>query len=97
LTVAANAELLTSIAKLPDWIELLAPAPVGVAIGSQLLMCESRLTSDFAFVQHSDDKERFNLIKDPDSFRTTLWQIAKESYEAFAKAHNNMENLKPNR
>jgi uncharacterized ubiquitin-like protein YukD len=93
LTVAANAELLTSIAELPDWIELLAPAPVGVAIVSQLLICASRLKSDFAFVQHSDDKERFNLIKDPDSFRTTLWQIAKESYEAFAKAHNNMENF----
>jgi hypothetical protein len=93
LTVAANAELLTSIAKLPDWIELLAPATVGVAIVSQLLIYASRLTSDFAFVQHTDDKDRFNLIKDPDSFRTTLWQIAKESYEAFAKAHNNMENF----
>lgn len=93
MTVAANAELLTSIAELPDWIELLAPAPVGVAIVSQLLICASRLKNDFAFVQHTDDKERFNLIKDPDSFRTTLWQIAKESYEAFAKAHNNMENF----
>jgi hypothetical protein len=93
LTVAANADVLTSVAELPNWSELLASAPMGVAIVSQLLQCASRLTSNFAFVQHSEDKERFNLIKDPDSFRTTLWQIAKESYEAFAKAHNNMENF----
>ncbi len=93
LTNAANVDVLPSIAGLPDWGELLAPAPVGVAIVSQLLISASRLKSDFAFVQHSVDKERFNVIRVPDSFRTTMWQIAKESYETFAKAHNIMENF----
>ncbi|XP_046460863.1 uncharacterized protein LOC124207451 [Daphnia pulex] len=90
---SANVDALPSIAGLPDWDELLAPAPVGVAIVSQLLIYASQLKSDFAFVQHSDDKERFNVIRVPDSFRTTMWQIAKESYETFAKAHNIMENF----
>ncbi len=39
------------------------------------------MKSDFGFIHHTDDKS------------TTLWQIANESYEAFAKAHNNMENI----
>jgi hypothetical protein len=29
----------------------------------------------------------------PESFRTILWQIAKESNENFAKAHKNLENI----
>jgi hypothetical protein len=40
------------------------------------------------------DREAINLLKHPDSFRTTLVQIANEVYGAFTKAHTNMEMIR---
>ncbi|EFX63201.1 hypothetical protein DAPPUDRAFT_15274, partial [Daphnia pulex] len=74
-----------------NWSELLAPAPMGIAVMSQLLICASRVR-DFSF-DISDNENLFPLIKHPESFRTTLVQIANESYEAFMKAHSNMNKI----
>jgi DNA repair exonuclease SbcCD ATPase subunit len=63
---------------------------MGIAVMSQLLICASRVT-DFKINQ--TDPKNIPLLKHPESFRTTLVQIANESYEAFAKAHNNMEKI----
>ncbi len=60
---------------------------MGIAVMSQLLICASRVR-DFEI-----DNFSHKLIKHPDSFRTTLVQIANESYEAFMKAHDNMERI----
>jgi hypothetical protein len=64
---------------------------MGIAVMSQLLICASRVR-DFS-IDISDNENLFPLIKHPESFRTTLVQIANESYEAFMKAHSNMNKI----
>jgi hypothetical protein len=73
------------------WNELVAPAPMGIAVLSQLMICTSQLTD---FKIDNIDREKINLIKKPDSFRTTLVQIVNDAYNAFMKAHTNMEKIK---
>jgi hypothetical protein len=62
------------------WDELLAPAPMGIAVMSQLLICASRVID---FEIDKTDKANIPLLKHPKSFRTTLVQISNESYNAF--------------
>jgi hypothetical protein len=64
---------------------------MGIAVMSQLLICASRVTD---FQIDKIDREAIPLLKHPDSFRTTLVQIANEAYNAFMKAHTNMEKIK---
>jgi hypothetical protein len=73
------------------WDELLAPAPMGIAVLSQLMICTSHVT-DFKIDNIKEDK--ISLLKHPSSFRTTLVQIVNEAYNAFMKAHTNMEKIK---
>nr|CAH0113458.1 unnamed protein product [Daphnia galeata] len=75
---------------LSNWDEYLAPAPMGIAIMSQLLICSTRVTD---FKINRIDKNKIHLLIHPDSFCTTLVQIANESYEAFMLAHTNMEKI----
>ena len=62
--------------KEPSWAELLAPAPLGIAAMSQLLICASRVTD---FKIDNVNPEAITKLKHPDSFRTTLVQIANEA------------------
>jgi hypothetical protein len=64
---------------------------MGIAVMSQLLICSSRVTD---FQIDKIDREAIPLIQHPDSFRTTLVQIANEAYNAFMKANINMEKIK---
>jgi hypothetical protein len=64
---------------------------MGIAVMSQLLICSSRVTD---FQTDKIDREAIPLIQHPDSFRTTLVQIANEAYNAIMKAHINMEKIK---
>lgn len=51
-----------------NWKPLLSPAPMGIAIMSQLLFrAESRIQD-----RKLTDKKSFNLIKHPESFRYSL-------------------------
>ena len=72
------------------WDQLLAPASMGIAVMSQLLVSSS-VARDFAI--NKTDKVNIPLLKHPESFRTTLVQIVNESYEAFMLAHTNMEKI----
>ncbi len=76
---------------LSNWDEYLAPAPMGIAIMSQLLICSTQV-KDFK-INSNIDKEKINLIIHPESFCTTLVQIANESYVAFMLAHTNMDKI----
>jgi hypothetical protein len=73
-----------------NWSTLLAPAPMGIAVLSQLLIFTSHV-ADFPI--NKIDKEKTPLIIHPNSFRTTLVQIANDAYNAFMKAHTNMEKI----
>jgi hypothetical protein len=73
------------------WDELLAPAPMGIAVLSQLMICTSHV-ADFPIDKIKRDE--ISLLKHPSSFRTTLVQIVNEAYNAFMKAHINMERIK---
>ncbi len=64
---------------------------MGIAVMSQLLICASRVAD---FQTDKIDREAIPLLKHPDSFRTTLVQIANDAYNAFMKAHTNMEKIK---
>ncbi|XP_046636092.1 uncharacterized protein LOC124314772 isoform X2 [Daphnia pulicaria] len=72
------------------WNEFLASAPMGIAVFSQLMICTSQLT-DFRI--DNINKEKTHLIKKPNSFRTTLVQIADDACSAFMKAQTNMEKI----
>jgi hypothetical protein len=72
------------------WNEFLASAPMGIAVLSQLMICTSQLT-DFRI--DNINKEKTHLIKKPNSFRTTLVQIADDACSAFMKAQTNMEKI----
>jgi hypothetical protein len=72
------------------WNEFLAPAPIGIAVLSQLLICTSHVT-DFKIDNIKEDK--ISLLKHPESFRTTLAQIVNDAYSAFMKAQTNMEKI----
>jgi hypothetical protein len=63
---------------------------MGIAVMSQLLICSSRVT-DFKIDQINP--KNIPLLKHPSSFRTTLVQIVNEAYNAFMKAHINMEKI----
>jgi hypothetical protein len=71
------------------WHELVR-APMIIGVLSQLMIRTSQLT-DFRIDQI--DKQEIHLIKKPNSFRTTLVQIVNEAYNAFKKAHTNMEKI----
>jgi hypothetical protein len=73
------------------WNELVAPAPMVIAVLSQLMICTSHVT-DFP-INKIKDKNKIPLIKHPESFRTTLVQIVNEAYNAFKKAHASMEKI----
>ncbi|EFX83209.1 hypothetical protein DAPPUDRAFT_315943 [Daphnia pulex] len=89
---AANSPLdIECTEKDTKWDELLAPAPMGIAVLSQLMICTSHVT-DFKIDNIKEDK--ISLLKHPSSFRTTLVQIVNEAYNAFMKAHTNMEKIK---
>jgi hypothetical protein len=68
--------------------EGLTTTPTGIAVFGQLMISTSRVTD---FQIDKIKKEAISLIKQPDSFRRTLMQIADEVYGAFTKAHTNME------
>ncbi len=70
--------------------ELLVPAPMGIAVLSQLMICASRVTD---FKIDKIDREAIPLIQHPSSFRTTVVQIVNEAYNAFMKAQTNMERI----
>jgi hypothetical protein len=72
-------------------LERLIPVPEGIHVLSQLMISTSRVT-DFK-IDKIISREAINLLKHPDSFRTTLVQIANEVYGAFTKAHTNMERI----
>jgi hypothetical protein len=72
------------------WNELVAPALMGIAVMSQLLICSSRVT-DFKIDQ--TDPKKIPLLKHPSSFRTTLVQIVNDAYSTFMKAQTNMEKI----
>ena len=71
-----------------NWEHLLAPAPLGIAIMSQLMICASRVT-DIRI-----DHKPGNLMRHPESFCTSLVQIGNDAYAAFSKAHSNMEQIR---
>jgi hypothetical protein len=68
------------------WNELVAPAPMVIAVLSQLLIFTSQLT-DFRI--DNIDRDEIHLIKKPKSFCTTMVQIAEGVCGAFPKAHTN--------
>jgi hypothetical protein len=72
-------------------LERLIPVPEGIDVLSQLMISTSRVTD---FKIDKINREAINLLKHPDSFRTTLVQIANEVYGAFTKAHTNMEMIR---
>ncbi len=90
LVAAANHLNMVCTVDDTKWNELVAPAPMGIAVMSQLLICSS-LVTDFRIDQI--DKTHIPLIKHPSSFRTTLVQIVNEAYNAFMQAHTNMEKI----
>jgi hypothetical protein len=63
---------------------------MGIAVLSQLMICTSHVT-DFKIDQ--TNPKNIPLLKHPSSFRTTLVQIVNEAYNAFMKAHINMEKI----
>ncbi len=71
--------------------EGLTTTPTGIAVFGQLMISTSRVTD---FQIDKIKKEAISLIKQPDSFRRTLMQIADEVYGAFTKAHTNMEMIR---
>ena len=87
---STNNQITLNADKQITWDELLAPAPMGIAVMSQLLICASRVID---FEIDKTDKVNIPLLKHPKSFRTTLVQISNESYNAFMLAHNNMERI----
>jgi hypothetical protein len=55
------------------------------------MICTSQLT-DFRIDQNYKTHS-ISLLKHPESFRTTLVQIANDAYDAFMKAQTNMERI----
>jgi hypothetical protein len=90
ITDAIDDRLNTLSIKDDTTLERLIPVPLGIHVLSQLMISTSRVT-DFKIDNIS--REAINLLKHPDSFRTTLVQIANEVYGAFTKAHTNMERI----
>jgi hypothetical protein len=64
---------------------------MGIAVLSQLMICASQVNRDFRIDQINS--EAIPLLKHPDSFRTSMVQILNEAYNAFMKAHINMEKI----
>jgi hypothetical protein len=64
---------------------------MGIAVLSQLMICASQVKRDFKIDQ--TNPKNIPLLKHPSSFRTTLVQIVNEAYNAFMKAHINMEKI----
>ena len=89
-TDPANDYFRTIVGKEGDvnWEHLLAPAPIGIAILSQLMICASRIT-DIRI-----DQKPGPLMRHPESFCTSLVQIGNDAYTAFSKAHSNMEQIR---
>jgi hypothetical protein len=64
---------------------------MGIAVLSQLMICASQVPTDFSI--DKIDKKHIPLLKHPESYRTTLVQIVNDAYNAFMKAHINMEKI----
>lgn len=62
---------------------------MGITYMSQLMICASRIED----IDLDKSVEKFPLIRHPESFRTTLVQISNDAYDAFRKAHSNMEKI----
>ncbi len=55
------------------------------------MICASQVPTDFSI--DKIDKKHIPLLKHPESYRTTLVQIVNDAYNAFMKAHINMEKI----
>ena len=75
-----------------NWENLLSPAPLSIAILGDLMVVGSQ------FLDTNIDDEvptgGFQYIKWPKSFTATLLQIGHEGYDAFLKAHTNMDKIR---
>ena len=75
------------------WEEVAVAGPTIVNYISSLITLSS--TQDFPFASSTPD-HKYEYIKYPNSFRTTLVQISNEMYNAFLDAHTNMDRIQLN-
>jgi hypothetical protein len=83
-------ELVSQSAIEETWDELIVAGPITVNYIGNLMVLSSK--KDFALPLPTPDYE-YEYIKYPNSFRTTLVQIANEMYNAFMDAHHNMDRI----
>lgn len=70
------------------WEKLLSPAPMSIATMGQLIICASHIRHTWIDTENLD-----HSITNTENFRVLLLQIGNESYNAFDKAHRNMEKI----
>ena len=86
-------QLLSQRAIEETWEELVVAGPITVNYIGNLMVLSSK--QDFAFAPSNPDHV-YQHIKYPNSFRTTLVQIANQIYNVFMGAHNNMDRIQLN-
>ncbi|XP_063048804.1 uncharacterized protein LOC134442692 [Engraulis encrasicolus] len=95
LTTAAEMRETTTMLMQPNanWEEYLYPAPLSIAIMGELAVISSDVKNDFS-INKNPPPNGFQYIKYPDSFRACLMQICNSGWQAFNKAHKNMDQIR---
>ncbi|RVE65125.1 hypothetical protein OJAV_G00133430 [Oryzias javanicus] len=93
LTTAAEMQITTQMLMKPNanWESYLAPAPLSIAIMTELVFISSIM--DFS-INKNPPKDGFQYIKYPDSFRASLMQVSNSAWQAFHLAHKNMDQIR---
>ena len=75
-----------------DYAQLLAPAPISICLLGQLIMVTSK--GDVSLKEHGVSKERFQLIRNPESLRASILQVVHTGWDSFNTASKNMEEIR---
>ena len=67
------------------------PAPMAVALLAQIVLVSASYKRDFSLECPQDGCKHLEY---PNSFKATLLQMSFSAYDAFNKAHNNMDQIK---
>jgi predicted transcriptional regulator len=86
----SDEQLLAQSAIEETWEELVVAGPITVNYIGNLMVLSSK--QDFAF-RPSNPNHVYQHIQYPNSFRTTLVQIANKIYNVFRNAHSNMDRI----
>ncbi|CAF0989335.1 unnamed protein product, partial [Didymodactylos carnosus] len=72
------------------WQQFISAGPLAINILGELIVVSTKV--DFS-LKESADNYTFKYIRHPQSYRTTLIQIANDGWEAFSQAHSSMNTI----